>query len=317
MTTIIDRPNSATDQHGLIGPTGRRPIDPISWEIGQAFLQGMLLEVSAWPKPGLVCPGSNGAHTDMSIRTFMVGSSAIAPALVLCAQSGRDHAGGLPSLLPELRWIGVKYEKGLLKATKLVNTQRGILFAAGLLCGAAGYLSRTSRSIEPDSLFDAVSAMCQGLVRRELVQAGLETKPNPTAGEQLYLKYGAPGIRGEVERGFPTVRKVGLPSLAHALEGHCTTNMAMVHCLLSLMAHAEDTTILWRKGKETLDQVHADAQEALDLGSVFKASGIAKIFALDDAYKNNNISPGGCADLLAVSIGTYILAKGTLPGAIM
>lgn len=295
------------------GPSECRPVDPRSWEIGEALHQAMLLEVCAQPKPGLVYPGSHGAHTDMGLLTFMVGTAAVTPALVLCAQSGREHAGDLPSLLPELRRIGVRYERRLLAATRQVNTQRGILFTAGLLCGAAGFLSRTHSRLDTGLLLDAVAAMAQGLVQRELAGADLAAKTRLTAGEQLYLKYGATGIRGEVEKGLPAVRETGIPALDQALDRGCSANMAMVHCLMALMTRVEDTTILWRKGPETLHAVQDDARRILDMGSVFSPQGLSRIFALDREYTSQNISPGGCADLLAISIGVYLLVNGTLP----
>ena len=313
MTIVPGHGWPAAEASAPAGPTGRRAVDPRSWEIGEAFHQAMLLEVCAGPKPGLVYPGSNGAHTDMGLLTFMVGAAALSPALVLCAQSGGQHAAALPSLLPELRRIGVRYERRLLAATRQVNTQRGILFSAGLLCGAAGFLSRTCPRIESDHLLDAVAAMSHGLVERELAGADLAAKPRLTAGEQLYLRYGATGIRGEMEKGLPAVRETGLPALRQALDRGCSANMAMVHCLMALMTRVEDTTILWRKGPETLRAVQDDARRILDMGSVFSPQGLSNVFSLDSEYKSQNISPGGCADLLAVSIGVYLLVHGSLP----
>ena len=317
MTTIPRRTASAAKVMSFPTPASGRTIDFRSWEIGEAFHQGMLLEVCAGPKPGLVCPDSNGSHTDMGLRTFMVGAAAIAPALVQCAQSGREHTLDLPSLLPEMRRIGVRYERRLLEATKQVNTQRGILFAAGLLCGAAGYLSRFHSSIDPGLLFTTVAAMSKGLVERELSLAGLSGKSGLTAGEKLFLKYGAEGIRGEMERGLPSVRETGLPALVEALDRGCSLNLAMVHCLVSLMTCVEDTTILWRKGPAALKTIHGDAREVLLLGSVFTKTGMEQICRLDGEYKAENISPGGCADMLAISLGIYVLVNGAFPCAII
>ena len=80
-----------------------------------------------------------------------------------------------------------------------------------------------------------------------------------------------------------------------------------------IAVRVEDTTILWRKGPDTLKAVQDDARRILDMGSVFSSQGLSKIFALDTEYKAKNISPGGCADMLAASIGVYLLAHGSLP----
>ncbi len=144
-------------------------IDSISWEIGIALLKAMLLEVSSYPKPGLVTSKSNGSHKNMSILTFMVGSAEIAPALFQFAQVGRNHHGDLNQLLQTIRMIGIPTENNLLKGTKGVNTQRGILFSAGIVCGAAGYLSNKSETIQSEDIFHIVSEITKGIVDRELV----------------------------------------------------------------------------------------------------------------------------------------------------
>lgn len=48
--------------------------------VGEVLLQAILLEVCSFPKPGLVTPVSTGSHSDMNLQTFLLSSSAIAPA---------------------------------------------------------------------------------------------------------------------------------------------------------------------------------------------------------------------------------------------
>ncbi len=57
--------------------------------IGECLLKALLMEVSAWPKPGLVTPHSQGAHKDMDIWLFITSSSAIAPCFSACAMQGK------------------------------------------------------------------------------------------------------------------------------------------------------------------------------------------------------------------------------------
>jgi len=291
-------------------------VDNIAWTIGEAFLKGILLEASSYPKPGLVSSVSMGSHQDMNILTFMVSSAAIAPAFFLCAQVGRDHKGEIIELLSAIRKIGIWSEKKLLDSTKGVNTQRGILFAAGVLCGAAGYLSQKTGHIKTEELFETASKMTWGIVSREL--ANLNTnKEKLTAGEQLYLKYQATGIRGEVEAGFPSVRNIGLPAFKMALDKGLKLNYCLVHTLISLMTCTEDTTILWRKNKEVLVEVQREAKEILAKGSVFTKEGLDEIYKLDKKFIEKNISPGGSADLVAVTIGTFLLENKQFPVAIL
>lgn len=287
-----------------------------AWEIGEAFLKGILLEVSSYPKPGLVSSISMGSHKDMNILTFMTSSASIAPAFYLCAQAGINHNGDIQGLLPTLREIGKIAERKLLLTTKGINTQRGILFAAGMLCGTAGYLSQKNRSLKSQEVFNTVSQLTQGLVERELHHVDPE-KENLTAGEKLYLKYKATGIRGEVEAGFPSVFKKGLPAFKEALDNGVDLNYCLVHSLIALMTCVDDTTVLWRKGKDMLDYVQKTATEIIKEGSVFTEKGLKRIYDFDKVLKEKNASPGGSADLVSVTVGTYLLEYEQFPVRIL
>jgi len=291
-------------------------IEPEAWAIGEAFLKAILLEVSSHPKPGLVSAVSMGSHKDMNILTFMVSSASMAPIFYLCAQAGREHQGELVNLLPVLREIGVWGEKKLLESTKGVNTQKGILFAAGILCGAAGYLSNKINTPKSEDLFEAVSQLTSGIVFRELINLN-KNKDKLTAGEQLFLKYQATGIRGEVEAGFPSVKKLGLPAFFTAIGKGVSLNYCLIHTLISLMTDVEDTTILWRKNDKVLIDVKSQAKEILKQGSVFTKTGLDLILELDRRFVRDNISPGGSADLLSITIGTYLLEHKQFPVAIL
>jgi len=288
----------------------------VEWNIGEAFLKGILLEVSAYPKPGLVSSISMGAHKDMDILTFMVSSASIAPAFFLCAHSGINHSGDPEKLLPIIREIGIIFEGKLLDSTKGVNTQRGILFAACILCAAAGYISQDNIAFSADDLFETAAKVTKGIVSRELVHLN-EKKDKLTPGEQLYIKYKATVIRGEVESGFTSVRNTGLPAFKDAISKGVKLNDCIVHTLISLIACVEDTTILWRKDKEELIEVQKKARTILGKGSIFTEEGLAEIYKLDEVFINKNISPGGSADLVAVTIGTYLLENKQFPVAIL
>ena len=298
----------------------RRPLDWFSdialspqtsaWSIGSAFLTGALLEISTHPKPGLVTPRSNGAHRDMNLQTFMVSSAVIAPCLYQCAEAGLDHSGPAWALLPRVRAIGAVYEARLLAATRGVNTQRGLLFSAGVLSAAAGLVARKEALTEA-ALFDTAAAMVAGICDREL-RAGMDQDP-VTAGEKLFRQYGVLGIRGEAEAGYPTVRSHGLPALRAARASGATLATALTHTLIALMAETEDTTVLWRGGPEALAFMHTEARKILALGGALTGDGLAAIHALEARFIARHISPGGAADLLAVTLGVDALSGGELP----
>ncbi|MBZ4020861.1 triphosphoribosyl-dephospho-CoA synthase MdcB [Rhodobacter sp. TJ_12] len=284
-----------------------------AWAIGSAFLTGALLEISTHPKPGLVTPRSNGSHRDMNLQTFMVSSAAIAPCLYQCAELGLGHSGPNWTVLASVREIGARYEARLLKATGGVNTQRGLLFSAGVLSAAAGLVMRHQPNCSEAALFDTAADMVRGICDRELRSLGNRTPQ--TAGEKLYKEYGVLGIRGEAEAGFPTVRSAGLPALRTARDSGAPLGAVLLDTLIAIMAEAEDTTLLWRGGPEALTFVQAEARRIRALGGALTEAGMAAIQTLDADCIARHLSPGGSADLLAVTVGVDALLGGILPPA--
>jgi len=84
-------------------------------------------------------------------------------------------------------------------------------------------------------------------------------------------------------------------------------NDSLVQVLLTLMAVNDDTNIAARRDKETLDYVKQYALKVLDAGGMLSASGRRIVLEMDREFINKNISPGGSADLLAVTIMFYLL----------
>lgn len=287
------------------------PFDADLQKVGQYLTQAILLEVSTHPKPGLVTRLSNGAHKDMSIFTFMMSSAVLSKAFNDLQDIGQAHRGTLAELFCKLRSYGVGAEAELLRVTKGVNTQRGILFAGGIVSAVSGYAM--NMGLSRDALLPMIKEMAAGLVARELKNLDHAAM---TAGEKLYYKYGITGIRGEVENGFPSVVNYGLPALEDAFEKGATINDALVHALISLMTVVEDSNVIWRTDYDTLLEVQRIAKNILSLGSVFTEKGRMAIAETERYFLQRRISPGGSADLLSVTITLYLLEHKEFPNDI-
>lgn len=287
------------------------PLDADLQKVSQYLSQSILLEVSAYPKPGLVTRYSNGSHNDMSLITFMMSSAVLSKAFQNLQDIGLTHEGSEAELFQKIRSYGVLAEQELLRATKGVNTQRGILFAGGLISGAAGYAMHMGWGKE--QILPIVSSMTKGLVEKELMG---NDKLDKTAGEKLYAKYGITGIRGEVENGFPCIVNYGLPAMNEAFVKGANINDALVHTLIALMTVVEDSNVIWRTNIETAREVKAMAKDILRKGSIFTQDGLDAIFAAEKYFVNRRISPGGSADLLSVTITLYLLDNKEFPVAI-
>lgn len=284
------------------------PFDADLQKVGQYLTQAILLEVSTHPKPGLVTRLSNGAHKDMSIFTFMMSSAVLSKAFNDLQDIGQAHRGTLAELFCKLRSYGVGAEAELLRVTKGVNTQRGILFAGGIVSAVSGYAM--NMGLSRDALLPMIKEMAAGLVAKELKNLDHAAM---TAGEKLYYKYGITGIRGEVENGFPSVINHGLPALEDAFNKGATINDALVHALIALMTVVEDSNVIWRTDYETLLEVQRIAKDILNLGSVFTEKGRMAIAETERYFLQRHISPGGSADLLSVAITLYLLEHKEFP----
>lgn len=287
------------------------PFDADLQKVGQYLTQAILLEVSTHPKPGLVTRLSNGAHKDMSIFTFMMSSAVLSKAFNDLQDIGQAHRGTLAELFCKLRSYGVGAEAELLRVTKGVNTQRGILFAGGIVSAVSGYAM--NMGLSRDALLPMIKEMAAGLVARELKNLDHAAM---TAGEKLYYKYGITGIRGEVENGFPSVVNYGLPALEDAFDKGATINDALVHALIALMTVVEDSNVIWRTDYDTLLEVQRIAKDILNLGSVFTEKGRMAIADTERYFLQRRISPGGSADLLSITITLYLLEHKEFPNDI-
>lgn len=275
-------------------------LSPAAQKIGSLAVEAMLYEATCTPAPGLVDRHNSGAHTDMDFFTFMASSAALSPGLARTAQAGIDHEGSLPELLPVLRIIGREAEADMLSATKGVNTQKGLLFSLGIAAAAAGQLVRQGIPLKTSVVLDAVAEITAGIVERELGKSAPHEEL--TAGERLYHEYKITGIRGEMEAGLPAVREWGLPALRAALAAGQSINNALVGTLLVLMMNVDDTTVMHRHNPDKMRTwVRGKAAEAVAAGGMAAPEGRQLVAKLDEEFIAHNVSPGGAADLLAVT----------------
>lgn len=285
--------------------------------IGVGALEAMLMEVACSPAPGLVDRFNSGAHADMDFFTFVQSSSVLGGAMHRCAMAGWQHEGESPALLPVLRRIGIEAEREMFAATGGVNTQKGLLFLMGIIAAAAALTLRAGRGAEEveTAILGEAAAMCSGIVERELLPLRHSHPARKlTAGERLFLEHGVTGVRGEIESGMPVIVEQGLPRFREARAAGLSVNDAMVHALLGLMTATHDTTILHRHDMATLQEVRRLAKEILAQGGMLSDEGRRQIEALDEEFSRRRISPGGSADLLAITYFLDFMSRGVGSG---
>ena len=268
--------------------------------LGALAAKALLYEVCTTPKPGLVDRKNNGSHRDMDVFTFLDSTAALLPYFEEAVRLGMETRDLPPQeTFRRLRQAGAAGERAMFRATGGVNTHKGAVFTLGTVCAAAGRLW-TVEGFSKD--LDAALALC-GEMSAQAVQKDFEAirrEGAHTTGQRLYLEHGLEGIRGELSRGVPAVAQIGLPTLRRRLEAGDSLEQAGVQVLLALMAQVVDTNLIARGGLEG-QQWAMEQTKNLPQG---RAATRQETEELDRALIERNLSPGGCADLLAI---TYFL----------
>ncbi len=267
--------------------------------IADAAVSSLVQEALTTPKPGLVDMKSNGSHTDMTLNTFLVSAGSLSPYFHDVAHIAGTHRGSLPQLFTAVRRRGIQAEQEMFAATGGINTHKGAIFSGGILTAAASYVWSRTGTLETDAVFSCA----QRMVRRTLEAEFRRIADAPQShGEKLFVQYGVRGIRGQAMEGFPAVRDIALPAFTALMRQGCDLNASRIQALLLLMESVDDTNVLHRGGQKALAYIKAQAHRILDMGGAFTSGGMQALYRLDRACIQRNLSSGGCADLLAVTI---------------
>ena len=258
--------------------------------------RALLLELNTPMKPGLVGPDGPGAHKDMDYDTMLRGIKALRPFWSRMAMaSGPD----------ELRELGIEAEKAMLAATGGVNTHRGAIFALGMAVNAAG---RRTETIDNEQVMqNALCEIAQGILRNYLNDSKLHS--TLVGARRIALT----GYRELFTDWLPYYRKAMKDTLSSAsLRDPIRANApervsftALQKTLLRIMSTLDDTCVIKRVGHDRAQEVK---REAAALLASAQPSASASPTLADDIkalcirYAQEGISPGGAADMLALTI---------------
>ncbi|WP_314064230.1 triphosphoribosyl-dephospho-CoA synthase CitG [uncultured Vagococcus sp.] len=272
-------------------------------QISHYAQQALLHEAALFPKPGLVDPISNGAHKDMTFLTFIDSSIALWPFFTRYLTIGYSHQGTPADLFDKLRQQGQLAETAMLQATANINTHKGANFSFALILGATGYYAQhhlqDNLPLSPKdtlAILSYVAIMTENLL---LDYHQLTSKKSLSDGERLYLDHGILGIRGEAAAGYPMLRKVALPFLRDKRPEKRSYLLLILH----LMSQVEDSNLIHRGGIEGWLFVKNEAQtlsQSLADKPLEQIEHALRLF--DQQLIDQHLSPGGTADLLALSL---------------
>lgn len=254
------------------------PPTTLPYIIAHLATQALQAELDTTPKPGLVDKDNNGAHRDMDYALMQRSIDTLHPyfvklALLGCADALPTHAS--------IRDIGIEAERAMLSATNGVNTHKGALFSMGLAVVAAAHEKNT------DSLQTTIKALAASF-----------PDTNGTHGSKAkLLSKGTTAIKGALDNareGYEMLFAEWLPFYIERRKEHDAHTLHKT--LLRIMCDLDDTNVIYRTDLATAEEVKQEARALLDNFAE------AALKDMDRHYTTRNISPGGAADMLSLTI---------------
>lgn len=273
------------------------PPTTLPYIIAHLATQALQAELDTTPKPGLVDKDNNGAHRDMDYALMQRSIDTLHPyfvklALLGCADALPTHAS--------IRDIGIEAEKAMLSATNGVNTHKGALFSMGLAVVAAVHEERKIAANEEQILKKRNGGEDVLVSLQTTIKALAASFPdtNGTHGSKAkLLSKGTTAIKGALDNAREGYEMLFAEWLPFYIERRKERDAHTLHkTLLRIMCDLDDTNVIYRTDLATAEEVKQEARALLDNFSE------AALKDMDRHYTTRNISPGGAADMLSLTI---------------
>lgn len=273
------------------------PPTTLPYIIAHLATQALQAELDTTPKPGLVDKDNNGAHRDMDYALMQRSIHTLHPYFVKLALLG--CADALPTHT-SIRDIGIEAEKAMLSATNGVNTHKGALFSMGLAVVAAAHEERKIAANEEQILKERNGGEDVLVSLQTTIKALAASFPdtNGTHGSKAkLLSKGTTAIKGALDNAREGYEMLFAEWLPFYIERRKERDAYTLHkTLLRIMCDLDDTNVIYRTDLATAEEVKQEARALLD--SFSKAA----LKDMDRRYTARNISPGGAADMLSLTI---------------
>lgn len=288
------------------------PPTTLPYIIAHLATQALQAELDTTPKPGLVDKDNNGAHRDMDYALMQRSIDTLHPYFVKLALLG--CADALPSHTA-IRDAGIEAEKAMLSATNGVNTHKGALFSMGLAVVAAAHEERKIAANEEQILKERNGGEDVLVSLQTTIKALAASFPdtNGTHGSKAkLLSKGTTAIKGALDNAREGYEMLFAEWLPFYIERRKERDAHTLHkTLLRIMCDLDDTNVIYRTDLATAEEVKQEARALLDSFSKAHTAEdkekriAAELLALKDMdkrYTARNISPGGAADMLSLTI---------------
>ena len=272
-------------------------------EVAKLATKALLYEVSISPKAGLVSRLSNGSHRDMDFYTFIDSALSLSKYFSECFIYGQKNNFYSPNFFKNLRDLGKKAEKEMYEATNGINTHKGTIFSMGILISVLASYFKETDEIDLKILSQKIKTMCSSLIDE------LENINNfSTYGEKAFKNYYLTGARGLALSGYDIVLLDGINKLKEFTKSldFETSCILLLFYYISLL---DDTNIVNRTNFETLKEIQILCKNLYEenVKSLSKEKIRNEMSKLNDIFIEKNISAGGSADLLILTIFIHFI----------
>lgn len=257
------------------------PDTTLAMLLAETALSAMRAELDLSPKPGLVTPLSAGAHSDMDYALMSSVIESLRPNFEKFAMLGLNA-----SPFEDIIAAGVAAEQTMMQTSGGINTHRGAIFSLGLMIAAAGQILGSGLDIKADNL-------SQNIAKMALCIRPAEDTNGTTVRDRLHLRSALDMARD----GYRELFDSWLPFFRHRKNDEHNALMT----LLLIMSTLDDTNICHRGGLEALNYVKNAASA---LTENFTITGV---HGLDAHMTTIHLSPGGSADMLALTLLAHSL----------
>jgi triphosphoribosyl-dephospho-CoA synthase len=303
-------------------------------EIAAALELALLLEVSAYPKPGNVHRTRDFKNT--RFEHFLASAAALGPHFRLAALRGSKVADG--SILGVELGIGERIKRAVESCLEWQhggNTSLGailllipIAYAAGMVPSRTALgareirknLRRVVRGTSPTdsvNVYRAISYASPGGMgkvteldvndRRSLAKI---RKQNLSLFDIFRISSGYDAISSEWVKGFPVTFDIGLPFLIRELHATADVNIAVVDTYLRILSLVPDTLVARKLSISRAEEISLMAKRVLKAGGMKTSSGRKAIKRMDKSLQtmDNRSNPGTTADLTASTLSILLLS---------
>jgi len=301
--------------------------------VSECLQLALLLEVSAYPKPGNV--HRNADFSDTRYEHFLASAVAVAPYFKLAAergfylQSGKISVGqvGIGELIRDSAKDMRRWQSGGNTLLGAIILLMPIAVAAGAVLAEGNFslprlrekirrIVTSSTAEDAVNVYEAIAIAQPGGLgkapdldvndpesKRRIVEEGISLY------EVFKIASAYDSICAEWVNNYPITFDIGYPYFKRQIEKANDVNLATVNTFLKILAEVPDTLIVRKAGKDKALEVSLEAKRILELGGLETEAGKMELIKFDNRLRHagNSLNPGTTADIVSAVLAISIL----------